>query len=39
VSLPGTVIVEMRAALSRFIQYHMGREIKSAPFLHPFSSA
>jgi DNA repair protein RecO (recombination protein O) len=39
VSLPATVIAEMRAALSRFIQYHMGREIKSAPFLHPFSSA
>jgi DNA repair protein RecO (recombination protein O) len=38
-SLPGTVIAEVRAAVLRFIQFHMGRQIKSAPFLHSFSSA
>lgn len=39
ISLPGKVVAEMRAAVLRFIQFHIGREIKSAPFLHPFSSA
>lgn len=39
ISLPGKVVSEMRSAVLRFIQFHMGREIKSAPFLHPFSSA
>ncbi len=38
-SLPGTAIAEVRAAVLRFIQFHIGREIKSAPFLHSFSSA
>ena len=32
-SLPSAVISEMRAAMLRFIQFHMAREIKSAVFL------
>lgn len=36
--LPGKVVAEIRSAVSRFIQFHMGREIKSASFLHLFSS-
>lgn len=38
VSLPFSVIKEMRIVLLRFIQFHMDREIKSAPFLHQFST-
>ena len=37
-SLPASVIAEIRSAVLRFIQFHMEREIKSASFLHPFSS-
>lgn len=37
-SLPRSVIQEIRTAVLRFIQFHMDREIKSAPFLSPFSS-
>jgi len=39
VSLPGSIIGEMRAVTQRFIQFHMDREIKSAAFLQQFSSA
>jgi len=39
ISLPFSVVQEVRAALLRFIQFHMDREIKSAPFLYQFSSA
>lgn len=39
VSLPFSVIKEMRAVTQRFVQFHMDREIKSAPFLNQFSSA
>jgi DNA repair protein RecO (recombination protein O) len=38
VSLPLSVVHEVRSAVLRFIQYHMEKEIKSAPFLYPFSS-
>ena len=38
-SLPASVISEIRSVVVRFIQFHMDREIKSAPFLHQFSSA
>jgi DNA repair protein RecO (recombination protein O) len=37
VSLPFSVIAEMRTVMLRFIQFHMDREIKSARFLHQFS--
>ena len=37
-SLPASVVSEIRSAVLRFIQFHMEREIKSASFLHPFSS-
>lgn len=37
-SLPASVIGEIRSVVLRFIQFQMGREIKSAPFLHQFSS-
>jgi DNA repair protein RecO (recombination protein O) len=37
-SLPMSVVKEIRTVIMRFIQFHMDREIKSAPFLHPFSS-
>jgi DNA repair protein RecO (recombination protein O) len=37
-SLPASVIAEIRSVVLRFIQFQMGREIKSAPFLHLFSS-
>ena len=37
-SLPASVISEIRSVVLRFIQFHMDREIKSAPFLHRFSS-
>jgi len=38
ISLPRSVIHEIRAALLGFIQFHMDREIKSAAFLSAFSS-
>jgi DNA repair protein RecO (recombination protein O) len=38
ISLAGTVVAEMRATLLRFIQFHLGHEIKSAPFLNIFST-
>jgi len=38
VSLPASVVGEIRSAVPRFIQYHMDREIKSASFLHQFSA-
>lgn len=37
-SLPRSVIREIRAAMLQFIQFHMHREIKSAIFLNQFSS-
>ncbi len=37
-SLPASVISEIRSTVLRFIQFHMDREIKSASFLHQFSS-
>lgn len=37
-SLPRSVIHEIRTAVLGFIQFHMDREIKSASFLFPFSS-
>ena len=37
-SLPASVISEIRSAVLRFVQFHMDREIKSASFLHQFSS-
>lgn len=37
-SLPASVISEIRSVVSRFIQFHMDREIRSAPFLQQFSS-
>ena len=39
ISLPFSVVQEVRAALLRFIQFQMDKEIKSAPFLYQFSSA
>lgn len=38
VSLPFSVVQEVRGALLRFIQYHIAKEIKSAPFLYQFSA-
>ena len=37
-SLPASVVSEIRSAVLRFIQFHIGREIKSALFLNQFSS-
>lgn len=37
-SLPASVISEIRSVVLRFIQFHMEREIKSARFLQQFSS-
>jgi DNA repair protein RecO (recombination protein O) len=37
-SLPASVIAEIRSVVLRFIQFQMDREIKSVPFLHLFSS-
>jgi DNA repair protein RecO (recombination protein O) len=37
-SLPASVVAEIRAVVLRFIQFQMDREIKSAPFLDQFSS-
>jgi DNA repair protein RecO (recombination protein O) len=36
-SLPVSVVQEIRSAVVWFIQFHMEREIKSAPFLSSFS--
>ena len=38
-SLSAKIVAEMRAAVQRFIQLHVGREIKSVPFLESFSSS
>lgn len=38
ISLPRSVIQEIRAVVLRFIQFHIDREIKSAIFLNQFSS-
>jgi len=38
IPLPFSVVQELRSAVMRFIQYHMDKEIKSAPFLYQFSS-
>lgn len=37
-SLPASAVREIRAVVLRFIQFHIDREIKSAPFLSTFSS-
>jgi len=37
-SLPSSVISEIRSVVLRFIQFQMDREIKSVPFRHQFSS-
>lgn len=37
-SLPAIVVREIRSAILGFIQYHVNREIKSAPFLSTLSS-
>jgi DNA repair protein RecO (recombination protein O) len=37
-SLPSSVVNEIRSVVLRFIQFHMEKEIKSAPFLWQFSS-
>ena len=37
-SLPASVVAEIRSVVLRFIQFQMDREIKSAPFLQQFSS-
>jgi DNA repair protein RecO (recombination protein O) len=37
-SLPASVVAEIRSVVLCFIQFQMDREIKSAPFLHQFSS-
>lgn len=37
-SLSPVAVKEIRSALTRFIRFHMDREIKSAPFLYQFSS-
>jgi DNA repair protein RecO (recombination protein O) len=36
-SLPPSVVAEIRSVVLRFIQFQMDREIKSAPFLQQFS--
>ncbi len=38
IPVPSSVVQELRSAVMRFIQYHMDKEIKSAPFLYQFSS-
>jgi recombinational DNA repair protein (RecF pathway) len=37
VILPAQVVHEIRTMVSSFLQYHMVREIKSAPFLRSYS--
>jgi len=37
-SLSSPALKEVRSAVMRFIQFHIEREIKSAPFLYQFSS-
>ena len=39
IALPFSVVKELRSALMYFIQYHVAKEIKSAPFLYQFASA
>lgn len=38
-SLPVKVVADMRAAVQRFVELHVGREIKSASFLQSFSTS
>ncbi|MGE5305724.1 MAG: DNA repair protein RecO [Alphaproteobacteria bacterium] len=35
--LPSSVITEIRSLIVQFIQFHLDREIKSAPFLYQFA--
>jgi DNA repair protein RecO (recombination protein O) len=37
-TLPGSVVREIRSVALRFVEYHMEREIRSASFLDQFSS-
>jgi DNA repair protein RecO (recombination protein O) len=37
ISLPPSVITEIRSLLLQFIQFHLDREIRSAPFLSQFA--
>ena len=37
ISLPSSVITEIRSLVLEFIQYHMDREVKSASFLYEFA--
>jgi DNA repair protein RecO (recombination protein O) len=37
ISLPSSVITEIRSLVQEFIQYHMDREVKSASFLYEFA--
>jgi DNA repair protein RecO (recombination protein O) len=37
-SLPLSLVKEIRSVILRFIQFHMDKEIKSASFIHQFSS-
>src|SRR5262245_38287949 len=39
VALPTGVVKEIRSVVVRFIEFHMEREIKSAPFLNQFALA
>ncbi|HWP24403.1 MAG TPA: DNA repair protein RecO [Candidatus Binatia bacterium] len=36
-TLPASVVQEIRSVALRLVEYHVEREIKSAPFLHRFS--
>jgi hypothetical protein len=38
-SLSAAVVREIRSAILGFVQYHVDREIKSAPFLSTLSSS
>lgn len=37
ISLPSSVITEIRSLVQEFIQYHIDREVKSAPFINEFA--
>lgn len=37
-TLPAPVVMEIRSVALRFVEYHVGREIRSAPFLYQFAS-
>ena len=37
ISLPSSVITEIRSLVLEFIQYHMDREVKSASFINEFA--